>query len=196
LLRGVAAAVLCQGRRRESAAEWTQMRVRTRGSIKISSRSWHYRVYRWWCNEYGYGYTPPGLRRDGSREDICHYRKVVVFWAPLTWFFSVPLYRWVRPWMVVLILAILGIEAWELYVNLWGALVFLLQILMAVLTLAVVIGAMFGVFYLREKRPGVFEPGITTLGLIGASIQAAKDRFCPYVELPEEWENRNGGHDD
>lgn len=44
----------------------------------IDTNAWHYRLYAWW--EAHIGNTP------GYKENLCHYMRVVLFWAWATWF--------------------------------------------------------------------------------------------------------------
>lgn len=78
--------------------------------IKVSSTSWHYNLYRWWAS------NSPWYRRHGHsyRENLCHYVRVILLWAPLLWFFSKGQVRiwkgdddYIKPSQLTLILAML-----------------------------------------------------------------------------------------
>lgn len=54
----------------------------------------------------------------GYRENLCHYLRVVLIWAPLQWFFVVPCFnriRFVRPWMITVMLCLTGFLAYALW---------------------------------------------------------------------------------
>lgn len=68
---------------------------RHRKSMSVNQNSWHYRVYLWWMNQ-------GGRVRQGYAENLCHYMRVVLIWAPIFWFFKARLYRAVRLWMIAL----------------------------------------------------------------------------------------------
>lgn len=63
------------------------------GEISVDQDAWHYRVYQWW-QYHG------GRNNWGYRENLCHYMRVILIWAPLFWLFKVPIYKSVRPWVV------------------------------------------------------------------------------------------------
>lgn len=50
-----------------------------RGRLKVSPESWHYRRYKNWKR-----------RAHDTRKqiDLCHYVRVLLFWAPIRWFFQ------------------------------------------------------------------------------------------------------------
>ena len=75
------------------------------GEITISADSWHYQIYQWWKNH-------GGSIKSNYRENLCHYMRVLMIWVPLFWFFLVPLYKWIRPWMVAAGL-VWGIVLWQ-----------------------------------------------------------------------------------
>lgn len=81
-----------------------------RGQVKVGKDSFHFQLY-----QYG---TKHGRRKKrGYRENLCHYMRVVMIWAPLLWFFVVPLgkkesrTRWLRPWMITLAILV-GAFGW------------------------------------------------------------------------------------
>jgi hypothetical protein len=62
--------------------------------LNISQSSWHFRVYSWW-KEFG-GFSKPSW----FKENLCHYMRVVLIWAPLGWFLRKPIFGNLRPWIV------------------------------------------------------------------------------------------------
>lgn len=64
------------------------------GILKVRKSSWHYRLYRYW-QEKG------GENSWGYRENLCHYCRVVAFWAPKRWFLYAQLWGVLRPWMIM-----------------------------------------------------------------------------------------------
>lgn len=73
------------------------------GQVTVGKDDWHYHLYKWWESHSVRG----GLRR-GYRENFCHYVRVLVFLVPLTWFFVVPIYKGIRPWMAVVFPTLFG----------------------------------------------------------------------------------------
>lgn len=71
----------------------------TSGEVNVGPDSWHYHIYKWWRDNGG----KPKL---GYRENFCHYVRVLVFLVPFAWFFRVPLFWKVRPWMPVTALSV------------------------------------------------------------------------------------------
>lgn len=51
-----------------------------RGVLKISRHSWHGRVYLNWKDRAEFKNT------SAYQENLCHYVRVVLFWAPINWF--------------------------------------------------------------------------------------------------------------
>lgn len=50
-----------------------------RGTLRVSTRSWHGRIYNFWRQN-------AMFKRDNYTENLCHYVRVVLFWGPLSWF--------------------------------------------------------------------------------------------------------------
>ncbi len=68
-----------------------------RATLVVNTRSWHGRLWFWWTT-FGGKKTGPSYR-----ENLCHYVRVVGFWAPLRAFVSLHPRRapWLRPVTVV-----------------------------------------------------------------------------------------------
>ena len=62
-------------------------------------RSWIYRLYIYWI-------SMGGSNKQGYKENLCHFVRVLVFWAPWFWFTRQRLYAWIRAWMLALVAAI------------------------------------------------------------------------------------------
>ena len=62
---------------------------------------WLVRFYHWYHED----------RRMRRREELCHFGRVVFFWAPLYWFFERRIFGWVRPWLIVSSVALLTFYA-------------------------------------------------------------------------------------
>jgi len=68
------------------------------GELTISESSWHHRWYRYWQKKGG---------QIGPKyvENLCHYVRVLVFWAPRRWFFHAQTMQGLlRPWIVAILL--------------------------------------------------------------------------------------------
>ena len=68
---------------------------------KSISAPWLVRFYNWYHED----------RRRRRQEDLCHFGRVVFFWAPLYWFFERRIFGWVRPWLIVSSAALLTFYA-------------------------------------------------------------------------------------
>lgn len=114
--------------------------------LTIGANSWHYRWYKVWL-----AYHEEWRWR---REDFCHYVRVLLFWSPLTWFFRVPVWREVRPWMIALGLAILSGLTIALIVDTAGT----LTVLAVIAAIVVAVIALVLVWYfLSQTRPDIGE---------------------------------------
>lgn len=76
----------------------------------VGTDSWHYRFYNSWVSR--------DWRREKDRENLCHYMRVVLIYAPIEWFFiwftgknlvSGKLRFPVYPWTILLSIIFLGI---------------------------------------------------------------------------------------
>ncbi len=67
------------------------------GTVHVATPSaWHFRLYRYWREK-------SGGNKPGSRENLCHYVRVVAFWVWWTWFWQAEtFYGLVRPWVVAM----------------------------------------------------------------------------------------------
>lgn len=62
------------------------------GEIVIKDpKTWHYRIYRFWREK-------TGGNPHWYNENLCHYVRVLVIWAPWNWFKLQNLFLFVRPW--------------------------------------------------------------------------------------------------
>src|SRR5579863_5972824 len=50
-----------------------------RATLTVSTSSWHGRAYAYWRQHAKH-------KTVGYRENLCHYCRVVLFWAPFAWF--------------------------------------------------------------------------------------------------------------
>lgn len=64
----------------------------TRGTWVVSQDSWHYKLYKTWL-DYG------GSNPSSYKENLCHYWRVVIFWALARWFVNREFKEkwWLRP---------------------------------------------------------------------------------------------------
>lgn len=112
--------------------------------VSVGEESWHYKLYQWWKQQ-------TGGNSWGYQENLCHYIRVIVLWVPLIWFFQVPLFKWVRPWMIVATaLTLLAIfTAYQLWPEV--TLAVLLSIGIFVGGLIVLVMLVFGFWYFFEE---------------------------------------------
>lgn len=69
-------------------------------SLTMGRNSWHARWYRTWV---GLGGEPPKFK-----ENLCHYVRVLLFWAPLRYFLYQPIVRFVTPAIATAAAAFIG----------------------------------------------------------------------------------------
>lgn len=64
-----------------------------RGELHVDPDNWYDKIYAWYIgrhpNEYGY------------QENLCHYIRVIVIYAPFAWLFVDPIWWKIRPWMLI-----------------------------------------------------------------------------------------------
>lgn len=155
--------------------------------MTIKTDSWHYRWYAYWL-ERGRGNKPH------YQENLCHYVRVLLFWAPMTWLDQTYDAAARSKRVGVALVLLIGAA----YVGLIGLLLTLLgidypvQFLMALGSLAGLIVTLAMLYYLgrfilthRLPRPPTF--GIpTTTRLIAACAVAKKHRICPFITFEGE----------
>lgn len=73
------------------------------GEFNIRPDDGHFKIYRWWMQQTG--------KTQATQVNFCRYFWTVVLKAPLMWFFQVPLYKAIYPWMILTPLV---------YGTLWG----------------------------------------------------------------------------
>lgn len=68
-----------------------------RSEWTVSKKSWHGRLYLFWRRNASY-------KVENYKENLCHYVRVLLFWAPLSLFINLhpKKHPWIRPWSVVL----------------------------------------------------------------------------------------------
>ena len=73
-----------------------------RQTLVLSEDSWHVKVYRFW-QKHGELKTA----KNGYQENLCHYWRVVMFWAPINWFFDYQIagVEWLLPFTITLFVA-------------------------------------------------------------------------------------------
>lgn len=70
-------------------------------SLSMKGSSWHTRWYRYWVK---LGGEPPEYK-----ENLCHYMRVLLFWAPQRWFWQGKIKGVIAPWAVTLIALIVAL---------------------------------------------------------------------------------------
>lgn len=141
----------------------------------INTNSWHFRWYAYWLGT-GRGVQP------GYRENLCHYVRVLLFWAPMTWLDQHTSWNWGKlaeritlGGLVLTILALIG------YGVVTAAITQPTKSLMAIGSLGgllVVTGLV--VLGVKTRRGKPLEvPG--TLKLVGGYVVAKKRRVCPFL---------------
>lgn len=91
-----------------------QLQPTERAQVHVGVKSLHYRIYL-----YTQRHSQP--KPYGYRENLCHYMRCIIIWAPLLWFFSVPIrpwsrnFGWVRPWMLAFLAVLMAGTAYSFY---------------------------------------------------------------------------------
>lgn len=144
--------------------------------LDVERTSWHFRWYSYWlqtgrANSLGY------------RENLCHYVRVLVFWAPITWIDQHTVWDWGK---LVLALMLLYGAGW---IGLLIVLAILAKLWLVLLSVSVFLGvvlsgslAVLSAKALHRKRPSI--PGTVKLG--AAYVMAKKHRICPFITFDDE----------
>lgn len=104
-----------------------------RPALRAGGSSWHYRIYQWW-RSHG-GYWP-----EDAPENLCHYMRVVLIWAPWRWFYWVPIVGDAPPLLFTVFGILIFILLASLYLNFA---VTALVIVGTVIMLSIVLGLVF-----------------------------------------------------
>lgn len=110
---------------RHSIEKTTTQLKETRPAFKAGKNSFHYRIYSWWKNHGGQWYS--------DTENLCHYMRVVLIWAPWRWLWYVPLWKSLTPGGVLSILSALIALVIFLIISTEGTLIVLGAIFVACL---------------------------------------------------------------
>jgi hypothetical protein len=125
-----------------------------RGTLRVGRDSWHYKLYGYWVRHATW--KAPAT---GYRENLCHYVRVVLFWATFSWFVNAHPRRasWVRPWSVLA--AVLGLGTAAFLTARWPGEV--AQVLLVSLGVVAAVAAVAGLIALaidhEEAVRGVFR---------------------------------------
>lgn len=168
-----------------------------RGVLKVSKNSWHGRIYLNWK-------ARGEFKTYGYRENLCHYVRVILIWAPINWFLKRPVH-WKKadvdfyPYSIVLITT-----AVLLYIAM--AIQFPLNVLggtfFGICVVALLIGAFIAIDAIKEKRvrdrrkayDEAMRTGIPLVvkdegffRVLWRFLSAKKGKICPFIEV-------NGDH--
>ena len=149
--------------------------------MTINMGSWHYRWYAYWL-------VASGGNKPNYKENLCHYMRVLVFWAPLCWLGShTPTSVFKQILSTICLLYIGGV----VFIGIPAAIVLLaifepwaLAILGVLIlgALAATLLLMFLYVTFIEGHP-VEVPG--TVKLVGSYVMAKKRRICPFLDFGE-----------
>lgn len=78
------------------------------GELSINTDSWHYRWYQYWRKR-------GGQNPSGYRENLCHYMRVLLIWAPLKWYSKQKYFGFWTPFLATLLLGVLALVAVGFY---------------------------------------------------------------------------------
>lgn len=146
----------------------------------VKKKTWHYKWYQYWLNN-GRGIP------EKYRENLCHYVRVLLFWAPVTWIDNHTNWDWGKVGAVGAILFIAGLILWgltvltinfpiEMSLAAGSFIALLLFLLMLVVAWRGAQGKDLGI----ERT--IFE-AIDTTKLVWNYAVAKKRKICPYIEF-------------
>ena len=147
--------------------------------MAIRTDSWHYRWYMYWL-AHGRGVVP------GYQENLCHYIRVLLFWAPGTWIDQHSYWDWEklskRVALSVLGLYILSGVALLVATSAVTQTTRFLMATGSLIGLLTCIGMMIAtVRTVRTRQIGI--PGTVKLG--ARYVVAKKRRICPFLTFEE-----------
>lgn len=159
--------------------------------MKVSTRSWHGRAYRWWTNHPATNWR---WRLDNERrpqENLCHYVRVVLFWVPAFWlaFHHPKRVPWLRPWIVAVTAAfiaalVVGFRRWPAGTgNTLLAIAIGCGCIVALLGFAVALSWGGGLIQAYSERGRRHPRDPSFLRVIWAWVKARKQRICPFIEI-------------
>ncbi len=147
--------------------------------MTIKTTAWHYRVYSYWAR-----YSP--TYRAAYQENLCHYVRVLLFWAPTIW-----LNRRTKAWhnrmrillgvgivlfyaaLIVLLMVALGVEYPIPFALAWGSLFALIGVLVVLYT----------AWKWSRGKQIIPQAVKDTGGLAWNYSRAKKRRICPFIEF-------------
>lgn len=168
--------------------------------MRISTRTWHGRVYRFWANH------PENSRRwhlgnpERRQENLCHYVRVILLWAPLFWLaFTRPTrHAWFRPVqpVAVALLAAVGTVSYMRWPK--GSVNVLLAVAItagvaavcSIVAVLVSLGLQYLVALQRERRNEPERTSPTFVKVAWEFAKAKKSRVCPLIEIVDHTKER------
>jgi hypothetical protein len=70
-------------------------------TLVVEPGSWHARVYHYWRDR-------AEFKTSGYRENLCHYIRVLVIWAPLAWLLTARIARFLPVWLAIMLAELVG----------------------------------------------------------------------------------------
>lgn len=141
--------------------------------MTMKKKTWHYRWYQYWLTN-GQGNSPT------YREDLCHYIRVILWWAPITWIDQHTIINWDMVGKFILIGAI-AIYAVAIIAML--SYKFPTQMVLAGLSLgALIVSTVIIIGFFRWRQGKNFGIASTT-SLAWKYAVAKKHKICPYLEF-------------
>ena len=148
--------------------------------MTIKTESWHYKWYADWLANGG-GNAP------SYKENLCHYVRVLLFWAPATWIDQHTFWDWgkltERAFFGAGVLYFVAVFGFLLVL---AAVTQTTKFLMAIGSLGGLLGSIgLLILFVRTMRGKRLEvPG--TVKLAASYAVAKKRRICPFIEFDQE----------
>lgn len=119
------------------------MNSKERSTLVVNPHSWHCRIYNFWRTvDFRISNKPIPGKPLNYKENLCHYWRVVTLWGPLCWFlFAHPKgKKWLTPATSILMAGAIGFIVTMFIIQPIGSLWFAVQMLIAALGFALIIG--------------------------------------------------------
>lgn len=156
-----------------------------RKTLTVSSRSWHGRAYLYWRRHATY----KEIERH-PRENLCHYMRVVLIWAPLGWLARTHVKKGVEfSWMALFF----SIVAVIIYAALWITIPW--QTLGGTAMVVGIVGAIIFLAWLdhtlkeRKRKRQLNPPDPADEGFMSVLVRAAsakKAKVCPFIDIEDD----------
>lgn len=160
--------------------------------MKISSNTWHYKVFDWWFAQMHNGWTYERFNDSMYNQrpyNLCPYVRAVILWAPLVFLFTLPRLWYTIGGVIAAFNAFLYHKFGMHGLRIEG------QVILFFVSLATFIASLFGIAFLlkylintyreyKNLKPPVAEASFFVI--LGKYLKSKHDRICPPVTFSKE----------